>query len=289
MFSSCSANKAAWKTKTLYVTPSSQMWENTASGLVSHYLFTQIFQVSSRVKLSFCSKLLQTHISVYRHRCCAHLQDSKSRLDRKCVYEVSWLFCAPQRYAAMRSFKLTFCRSAYVFNHIYLLIWWWDIDDVVQSAGPQEGAVQAVGSVCGRYNHHILVPYFLALRLSENKKSINHDTQLYTDPMWGNWISNLFPWVILLHSFCLKDLCPSPLQHLQANPIHLIQEHGQEARLDTVRCRTVGPWANQRVNLIKEQDTGGAGPCLAKQLHVGRQEQACDDQNRQGDRGSSQE
>lgn len=55
-------------------------------------------------------------------------------------------------------------------------------------------------------------------------------------------ISNLFLCVILLLSFCLENLLrPSPLQRLQANPIHLIQEHRKEACLYTVRCLTVRP------------------------------------------------
>lgn len=45
---------------------------------------------------------------------------------------------------------------------------------------------------------------------------------------------------VTLHSLCLEDLlCPSPLQRLQADPIHLIQEHRQETRLHTIWCLTV--------------------------------------------------
>lgn len=48
-------------------------------------------------------------------------------------------------------------------------------------------------------------------------------------------IPDLLLSVTLLCSLCLQDLlCPSPLQHLQANTIHLIEEHRQEACLSTV-------------------------------------------------------
>lgn len=83
--------------------------------------------------------------------------------------------------------------------------------------------------------------------------------------------SDLLLCAALLHSLCLEDLLrPSPLQCLQANSIHLIQEHRQEACLCAVSCLTVRPRADQRVNLIKEQDTRSAGPGLAKQLRAER-------------------
>lgn len=48
-------------------------------------------------------------------------------------------------------------------------------------------------------------------------------------------ISDLFLCVILLRSLCLEDLLrPSPLQRLQTDPVHLIQEHRQEACLHAV-------------------------------------------------------
>lgn len=83
----------------------------------------------------------------------------------------------------------------------------------------------------------------------------------------------LFNLILCVIVICtLKDfLCPSALHRLQANSIHLIQENRQKACLYTVRCLTVRPWANQRVNLIKEQDTGRTGSCLAKELRVGKQ------------------
>ena len=55
-------------------------------------------------------------------------------------------------------------------------------------------------------------------------------------------ISDLFLRAILLRPLRLENLLrPSPLQRLQPNPIHLIEEHGQEAGLYAVRCLIVGP------------------------------------------------
>lgn len=71
----------------------------------------------------------------------------------------------------------------------------------------------------------------------------------------------------LLDPFRLQDLLrPSPLQRLQTDSIHLIQEHRQQTRLYAVRCLTVCPRANHSVDLVEEQDAGSAGPGLTKQL-----------------------
>ena len=50
-------------------------------GRASHYLFTQVLQVGSRVKLALWRQFLQTHISSHRHRLHTHLQDSESSLE----------------------------------------------------------------------------------------------------------------------------------------------------------------------------------------------------------------
>lgn len=52
----------------------------------------------------------------------------------------------------------------------YLLVRWRDVNDVIEPAGSEEGAIQAVRSVCGGYNHHIFVAHFLAVQLSKGKK-----------------------------------------------------------------------------------------------------------------------
>lgn len=87
-------------------------------------------------------------------------------------------------------------------------------------------------------------------------------------------ISDLLLCVSLFHSLRLQDLLrPSSLQRLQTNPIHLIQQHRQEACLYAISSMTVWPGANQRVDLIKEQETGGTCPSLGKQLCVDRHSQ----------------
>lgn len=83
--------------------------------------------------------------------------------------------------------------------------------------------------------------------------------------------SDLFLCAILLRSLRQEDLIgPPPLQRLQADSVHLIQQHRQEARLHAAWRLTVGPRADQGVDLVEEQDAGGAGPGLAKQLHGGK-------------------
>lgn len=97
-------------------------------------------------------------------------------------------------------------------------------------------------------------------------------------------MSDLLICVTLFRSFCLEDLLrPSLLQHLQANAIHLIQEHRKEPCLCAVGCLTVWPRANQRINLIKEKDTRSAGPGLTKKLHVEKISGGVNKWNRQED------
>ena len=87
-------------------------------------------------------------------------------------------------------------------------------------------------------------------------------------------LSDLLLCVSLFLSLRLQDLLrSSPLQRLQTNPIHLIQQHRQEACLYAVSSMTVWPGANQRVDLIEEQETGGTCPSLGKQLCVDRRVQ----------------
>lgn len=53
-------------------------------------------------------------------------------------------------------------------------------------------------------------------------------------------ISDLLLCVSLFHSLRLQDLLrPSSLQRLQTNPIHLIQQHRQEACLYAISSMTV--------------------------------------------------
>lgn len=91
--------------------------------------------------------------------------------------------------------------------------------------------------------------------------------------------ADLLRCVTLLDSLCLEDLLrPSPLMSLQADPIHLVEEHREKTSLYAVWCLTVWPRANQWVNLIEEQDAWSAGPGLMKQLHGDRQTQGLVDE-----------
>lgn len=52
--------------------------------------------------------------------------------------------------------------------------------------------------------------------------------------------ADLLRCVTLLDSLCLEDLLrPSPLMSLQADPIHLVEEHREKTSLYAVWCLTV--------------------------------------------------
>lgn len=115
---------------------------------------------------------------------------------------------------------------------------------------------------------------------AETVSSVNssHNASHWSNVVWcdAKWseskLFNLFLRVIMLCTLNLQDfLCPPAFHRLQSNSIHLIQKHRQKACLYAVRCLAVRPWANQRVNLIKEQDTRRTSACLTKELCAGKQ------------------
>lgn len=86
----------------------------------------------------------------------------------------------------------------------------------------------------------------------------------------------------LLHSLCLQNLiCSPPLHRLQADPIHLIQQHREQPGLHAVRGPDIGPRPDQRVDLVEEQNAGRAGAGLPEQLHVKRQMQWFERRNKE--------
>lgn len=133
---------------------------------------------------------------------------------------------------------------------------------MVKPAGSEQGTVQTVRSVCSSYDHHIFVANFLALQLSRKRHKVTYMTPHCpaTTFIMKTWrilnarISNHLLSVAFLCSLPLEDLlCAPPLHGLQANSIHLIEKHGQQARLCAVGPLTRWPRGNQRVDLIKEQ------------------------------------